>query len=447
MAKEKDTNVSHPGIMDVKLPNLLEAHDISLPQNPEASFDVNQSVELVKRAMRQVNDRIVGRERLVEQTLLALISREHQLIYSRTGTAKTLYGQSVLSQFDGEPFFIQFTRGTTEEAVVGAYDLKEFKKGRIWHRTQNSLVTADLAFLDEFLDANDMVLRAVLGILNERKFTRGEQIEDARLHSAIAVTNYMRQSEMAEAVIDRFLFQARIEPESTPLNELLIDRVYSRFNGKVVRPLRPIPMDALRSLSAIVKGEDKDRAITASYAILFLKNQIIKNYVRLSNQNREAENKGDGLYISPRTIAKARDVINASALLNHRDHIEGEDLYALRFILTTISGNDSKVAEEEELFLRAASETLEAFPPRILKIVEDIMIIDEFYELYRSGSKVEARGPRRGILRSFLNFSGAKNWSEVTTETFLKALASIEVDSEVVGVMRDELAERIKSQI
>lgn len=72
----------------------------------DGSLDVHESVEALKVAMGGVTNRVVGRERLVEQTTLAILSREHQLIFSRTGTAKTLYAQSVFGEFDAETFSI-----------------------------------------------------------------------------------------------------------------------------------------------------------------------------------------------------------------------------------------------------------------------------------------------------------------------------------------------------
>lgn len=416
----------------------------------EGSLDIHGSIEALKAAMHRVADRVVGREQLVEQTALAILSREHQLIFSRPGTAKTLYAQSVFGEFDAETFAIQFTKGTTEEAVVGAYDLDEFKAGRIWHRTQGSIVTADFAFLDEFMDANDMVLRAIMGVLNERMFTKGEQIEQANLHSAIAVTNYLRQSDMAEAVMDRFLFQARLDPKTTTLNDMLIDRVYGRHNGRVIKPDSPLPIDIPRELAKVVKGEDPEQIITASYAILFLKNQIIRKYVELATAERRKTNaQANEVYVSPRTMAKARDVLNASALLNHRFEVTGDDLVALRFILTTISGQDGQIAlnREQELFLEAVDQVTNSYGQNELGQVERLMQINEFYEAFKSDVPVEGRRRMPAIVQRILEFFGLVRWEDVSLETFRSTLSGMSIGNPEIDRMRTDLIQKIDSNV
>jgi len=412
----------------------------------DGSMDFHESVESLKGAMGRVSDRVVGRERLVEQTALAILSREHQLIFSRTGTAKTLYAQSVFGEFDAQTFKIQLTKGTTEEAVVGAYDLNEFKAGRIWHRTQNSIVTADFAFLDEFMDANDMVLRSILGILNERIFSKGEQIQDARLHTAIAVTNYLRQTEMSEAVMDRFLFRANLGPRASTLNEMLIDRVYGLHNGRVIRPETPVSMDVLHELAKIVKGENPDRIIAASYAILFLKNQIIRKYVELiTAERRKTDSKAEELYVSPRTIAKARDVLNTSALLNHRFEVNGEDIAALRFVLTTISGPDGNARgdKEQDIFFDAVDQVTSNYSREDLVQVERIMLINEFLEAFKSGEPVEAIRKRPNFIQIIFERFGLARWDEVSLDTFRSALTAMKVRNPAISQMRDELVQRV----
>lgn len=415
----------------------------------EGSLDIHESVEVLKTSMSRVSGRVVGRERLVEQTLLAILSREHLLIFSRTGTAKTLYAQSVFGEFDAETFTIQLTKGTTEEAVVGAYDLNEFKAGRIWHRTQNSIVTADFAFLDEFMDANDMVLRSILGVLNERRFSKGEQTQEARLHTAIAVTNYLRQSDMAEALMDRFLFRAKLDPSSTALNDMLVDRVYQMHNGKVIKPEKPLSMDVLRDLTKTVKGENPDQPITSSYAMLFLKNQIVRKYVELvTAERRKGNSKAEELYISPRTIAKARDVMNASALLKHRFEVTGEDLLALRFVLTTISGRDGKVGtdKEQELFFEAVDQVITSYTEDDLGQVERLMTINEHFEAFNNGRSVEAmRTSGLSIIRVILEFFGLSRWEQVSVDTFRSALTGLKIRNPQIQGMRDELVQKIDS--
>ena len=100
------------------------------------------------------------------QTALALLSRRHQLLISRAGTGKWFYGDTVFSHFEGVTFKAQFTQGTRVETILGGLDLKLFHEGKLWHDTSHSLVTADFAYLDEFIGPP---LGVALDFLDERK--------------------------------------------------------------------------------------------------------------------------------------------------------------------------------------------------------------------------------------------------------------------------------------
>lgn len=434
---------------DSTIPNLL-APIGDPPKAGKTSLDPFEAVEVVKAAMYNVSDRVVGRQQLVEQTLLALLSREHQLIQARTGTAKTLYAGTVFGQFMAETFFLQFTRTTPEEAIFGAIDLKRFKQGVLWHDTKGTIVTADLAFLDELMDANEYIMRALLGILNERVFSFGKQVEDARLHTAIAATNLIRRTELTEPVIDRFLFQAQISPDMTSLQELLMDRIYAKHGGRLVSPKTPIPMDIPRQLARIVKGENKDRLITCSFSLLFLKNQIIRRYRELTTQERQKKDpKTEMLFISPRTIAKCRDVLNASALLHHRNKVEPGDLLALRFALVAISGGDirgNKLPPQEALFLQAIDETLAAYSNSDLSLVEELMRLNEFIEAFKHGEDLEAiKQLKSSLARKILQLLGVLSWQDVTEQTFIQTLEALKIDKPPIDEIRNDLIRKVKA--
>ena len=176
---------------------MRDAHHLLTPadgrpiQYKGGELDVPQAIEVFKAALLDVADSVPGRMQLLQQTALALLSRRHQLLISRAGTGKSLYGDTVFSHFEGTCFKAQFTQGTRIETVLGGLDLKLFHEGKLWHDTSHSLVTADFAYLDEFMNANDIVLEALLGILNERRFNQGEQQEVSSLHTALAMTNHL----------------------------------------------------------------------------------------------------------------------------------------------------------------------------------------------------------------------------------------------------------------
>lgn len=413
-------------------------------------LDVPHAVEAFKAALLHVADSVPGRTQLLQQTALALLSRRHQLLISRAGTGKSLYGDSVFSQFEGSTFKAQFSQGTRLETILGGIDLKLFHEGKLWHDTSHSLVTADFAYLDEFMNANDLVLEALLGILNERRFTQGEQQEDARLHTALAMTNHLKFSAISEPILDRFMFKASIDPQGDALNDILIDLAYARHHGKASQPEHRLPLAVLQELSEIVQGDHSERTIDAPTEILFLKNELIETYSRLLATRIHAAPASDGLhtdpatYISPRTKAASRDALNASALLHHRNHVEKEDLHVLRFVLTTIPGNDRAVSgAAQDIFAEAIHSTLQAYSEADLQTVHDLTAIAQMYSLFAHGIPLETQPQHGRVARLFLSLIGKSSWHEVGYETFIEALQGKQITNPRVNALREEILEDI----
>ena len=415
-------------------------------------LDVPYAVEAFKAALLHVGEAVPGRNKLLQQTALALLTRRHQLLISRAGTGKSLYGDSVFRQFEGTCYKALFTQGTRVETVVGGLDLELFHRGKLWHNTTHSLVTADFAYLDEFMNANDLVLEALLGILNERRFAQGEQQEDARLHSALAMTNHLKLSAISEPILDRFMFKASIDPLGDALNDIMIDLAYAQHHGKAVIPEHPIPLETLQALSDIVQGNHPATGIEASHSILFLKNELIERYVHLraaAAANNHAGGNGSNVngttsgnrtegYVSPRTKAACRDVLNASALLQHRSKVTREDLFALRFTLTTIAGNDRSAPEPTELsFQEALQATLSGYTDADLQTVDELTTIAQTFNLYLHGASLETQPSHRGIMRLFLSLIGKSNWHDVGYETFVEALQGKQIANPRVNALRE----------
>ena len=171
----------------------------------------------INEAIEFISNQILGREQIIRQAFFALMTGEHQLLISRTGMAKSMLARQIFACFDGAVLFEkQLTKDTMPDNLFGAYDIEAMKRGKMIHNVEGSLVLAHFAFLDEIFDANDMLLRSLLSLLNEKKLVNGEQIIHSSLQSVIAAANYIRVTEILEAVLDRFLYKSYI-PENKDL--------------------------------------------------------------------------------------------------------------------------------------------------------------------------------------------------------------------------------------
>src|SRR5262249_21679936 len=131
------------------------------------------------------------RDHLVSQIVYALLTRENVLIHGVYGTGKTDLVNAVFGAFETPTLFsIALTKFMSEAHVIGVPDPRELREeGNLRYQRDGGILDAHLVELDEIFDANAPLLRVLLGILNERTFKRGRQIEPANLHSAIASTN------------------------------------------------------------------------------------------------------------------------------------------------------------------------------------------------------------------------------------------------------------------
>lgn len=312
--------------------------------------------------MEFVEDRVINRKEVVEQIFLALLLGEHVLIESRTGVGKTLLAEQVFEMFEGANVFkVQASKEQQPDTYFGGLQLEELKRGRIIHNTEGSLVESEFGFIDEIFDANDYTLRALLSLLNERQLIRGVQRMEAKVHTVIAATNYLRISEITEALLDRFLFKALIIPDKDPVSQFRISQQYIRHSGGVAKPDFKISYRDLSWASNVIRGFVPDHTIAYPPELLYFTNLVIRHYElqrnRLMKERPDAEHRGEfgrmkDYYISPRTQAKALDLVRSIAFLHGRDHVVKADIERLHFLLCT-----SGIPEQKTLFKKSC-ETL-----------------------------------------------------------------------------------------
>lgn len=401
-------------------------------------------VAQVKQAFGDLEEELVGFGPLVVQSVFALLTRENILIFGPPGTAKTLYAGMLFGRIShARVFDTQMSKGTLPEELFGSIDVEQLKRGRTVHRTQGTLVDADLAFIDEFFDANDMVLRALLGVFNERVFKKGTQVEPAALHTGIAAANYLRATEVTEAVLDRFLFRAYLGPDYSPLGLLAVDRAFGRHYGRCSGPAdRQVSLAGLAYLADIARGLVPEFTIQAAPHVLFLKNAVLNRYRELLEEGSEPE-ASRSIYISPRTYAKARIVLNAAALLRGRTEVRPEDLAQLKYVVTTIGGRP----EQAQCFDKALSETLLRIRGADCEHIDNLAAAyDLAWQLLARRRDGHAALPSSFVQR-LLRFFGLVSEGEVTFDHLRRYVDGLRPHDERVKALRQGVLQRIQELI
>ncbi len=309
----------------------------------------------LKAAAQFIGQRVVNREEVIEQAFCALLTGEHMLLQSRTGVGKTLLAEQIFGMFDGARIFrVQASKEQQPDTFFGGLDIELLKTGIIKHNTTGSLVESEFGFIDEIFDANDFTLRALLSLLNERRLIRGVQNAPAAIHTVIASTNYLRVTEVTEALLDRFMFKALILPDKEPYNQFKIAQKYLQHGGKTVSPPAHIPFAELMKMHHIITGYDDQYRISIKPEDLYFMNLVVRHFEFLRNRALRESHKGQSsahyndFYISPRTQAKSIDLLRALALLRARTHVTHEDISKLYFVFATVG-----VPEEISLYKKA----------------------------------------------------------------------------------------------
>ncbi len=342
------------------------------------------SLEKFARLQRAINDaitfvskQILGREHVIKQTFFALMCGEHQLLISRTGMAKSMLARQIFACFDGAQVFEkQLTKDTMPDNLFGAYDIEAMKRGKMIHNVEGSLVLCHFAFLDEIFDANDMLLRSLLSLLNEKKLVNGEQIIHSPLQTVIAAANYIRVTEILEAVLDRFLYKSYIPENKDLYFQYAIDNVYQKNFGTIQIPETRISLGDFN----VVKELIKSRAIEIPGYILLLKNHILRQYIE---ETREQVPDKRTYTISDRTSAKSQDLLRASAILGGRPQVNEADLENLHYMICTLG-----IEEEKSRFMKICSAARRYFQ-QDRETLENIFDAITIFSLVKSTSHAE----------------------------------------------------------
>jgi MoxR-like ATPase len=136
------------------------------------------------------------RDDVLLQLALALLSREHLLVTGPPGTAKSQLASAVftriLDEETGEPslYARQIGESTVQTDLIGPIDFKTLMEtGRTEHFTDEGMLGAVHAFLDEIFDGRDMLLRSALNVLHERELKQGTRTKRGRIECALMTTN------------------------------------------------------------------------------------------------------------------------------------------------------------------------------------------------------------------------------------------------------------------
>ncbi|MBO3761041.1 MoxR family ATPase [Ciceribacter sp. L1K22] len=188
---------------------------------PEAVLDEKAAIEAAEHALadialirQEVSKVIFGQERVVENTLLAILSGGHALLVGVPGLAKTKLVTTLGSVLGLDANRIQFTPDLMPSDIVGTEVMDQDETGRRSFRFVKGPVFAQLLMADEINRASPRTQSALLQSMQEYHVTIAGQRYDlpAPFH-VLATQNPLEQEgtyPLPEAQLDRFLLQVDV---------------------------------------------------------------------------------------------------------------------------------------------------------------------------------------------------------------------------------------------
>jgi len=177
---------------------------------------------------REVGKVIVGREDVVESTLIALVAGGHVLLEGLPGMGKTVLVRTLAAVLDLSFQRIQCTPDLMPADVIGTYVIMETPQGRRTFEFQKGPLFANIVLADQLNRTTPKTQSALLEAMDEESITVStETFRLPQPYFVIATQNPLEMEgtyPLPEAQIDRFFFKALMRPPSEDEMGQILDR-------------------------------------------------------------------------------------------------------------------------------------------------------------------------------------------------------------------------------
>jgi MoxR-like ATPase len=198
-------------------------------------------VDAVARLRRQVAQRIVGQEEVVDGILTAVLAGGHALLIGVPGLAKTLMVQTVAEALNLSFNRVQFTPDLMPSDITGTDIIEEdLTTGKRAFRFVPGPLFANIVLADEINRTPPKTQAALLQAMQEHQVTAGGttyHLPDPFF--VLATQNPIEQEgtyPLPEAQLDRFMLELRVGYPSRAEEEAIVEQT----TGSARAPLQPV---------------------------------------------------------------------------------------------------------------------------------------------------------------------------------------------------------------
>jgi MoxR-like ATPase len=276
-------------------------------------MDYSQIRQLSENVKANVQKVIVGKDKVIDQLMIALIASGHILLEDVPGMGKTLLAKATARSLDLEFKRIQFTPDLLPTDISG---LNYFNQKSGEFVFQPGPVFTNVLLADEINRATPRTQSSLLECMEERQVTiDGETRVLAQPFMVIATQNPVEIQgtfPLPEAQLDRFLLKIKMGYPSTEEGIEVLRRFKSR------QPLEEIKKVASRE--EILEAQRQ-------YSSTYVSDDILKYIMDIVERTRKHPDLILG--VSPRGSQALLKCVQVHAILNGRDYVTPDDVKAM----------------------------------------------------------------------------------------------------------------------
>lgn len=265
--------------------------------------------EKTKVIIKEMNQKLIEREKIVPIILLTLFSEQHMLLLGPPGVGKT-YAIEMISFFAKELKYFEYliTNKTSLDELFGTSIVD--KNNTMIYNIENSMLDSHICFIDELFKAPSTLLNSLLGVTHKSRsfFQRGIGKKRSPMISMFAASNELPESETVDAFDDRILFRFWVDEISDISN-------FKKFARR--------DFDMTKDFSVSITLDEFADVIMNSSGI-FIHEDFVELYAVI--RTKLATEK---VRISDRKLQSSLDIFQTSALLNSRNYVGLSELFLL----------------------------------------------------------------------------------------------------------------------
>ena len=292
------------------------------PDDVEAVKLCRQSYQQIGAELAKV---IVGQEKVIEQVLIAVLSRGHALLEGVPGLAKTLLVSSLAEATHLTFKRIQFTPDLMPSDVTGTEIIQEdADSGQRQYKFLPGPLFANMILADEINRTPPKTQAAMLEAMQERQVTAGGKVHGLPDPFFVLATQNPLEQEgtypLPEAQLDRFLLYIKVDYPSGAEEWEIARRVTTGKQGQI---------GALMSGEDIVRFQHLVTRVPVSDQVLGYAWALVRASRPESKEAPDFVNRWVNWGAGPRGVLTLVTCAKARAILQGRYHATVGDVQAL----------------------------------------------------------------------------------------------------------------------